>query len=144
MSSPLDGKKIGFLGAGAMASAMMKGLIAAGVSPANLSCSDPWDVARDRAEALGIVRRVAAKYDLEPEGQLAACDAHRKSERKRLVGQIKLAESRLQAEQGAAAAAAEEMERQGLRYKSEMGELRAVISKLRSQVAASPPPPLAS
>mmetsp|Transcript_23576 Transcript_23576/g.70657 ORF Transcript_23576/g.70657 Transcript_23576/m.70657 type:complete len:271 (+) Transcript_23576:123-935(+) len=54
MASPLDGKKIGFLGAGAMASAMMKGLIAAGVPPASLSCSDPWDVARDRAEALGI------------------------------------------------------------------------------------------
>ena len=50
----LDGKRVGFLGAGAMASAMMKGLIAAGVDPARLSCSDPWDVARAKAEEAGI------------------------------------------------------------------------------------------
>jgi pyrroline-5-carboxylate reductase len=37
---PLAGKKVGFLGAGMMAGAMIRGLIASGVAPANLMACD--------------------------------------------------------------------------------------------------------
>eukprot|EP00618_Florenciella_parvula_P002873 CAMPEP_0119479814 /NCGR_PEP_ID=MMETSP1344-20130328/8912_1 /TAXON_ID=236787 /ORGANISM="Florenciella parvula, Strain CCMP2471" /LENGTH=117 /DNA_ID=CAMNT_0007514079 /DNA_START=72 /DNA_END=421 /DNA_ORIENTATION=+ len=47
--------KIGFLGAGMMATALMDGLISKGVVAADaISCSDPWDKARERASAKGI------------------------------------------------------------------------------------------
>ena len=39
-SSPLMGHKIGFLGAGMMASAMIRGLISNGVPPTNIAACD--------------------------------------------------------------------------------------------------------
>ena len=53
-SSPLHNRNIGFIGAGAMASAIIKGLLASGISPGSISASDPWEPARAKAKALGL------------------------------------------------------------------------------------------
>ena len=52
--SVLDGKKIGFIGAGAMASAIMGGLLESGVAASALMAADPYVGCRDKAAALGI------------------------------------------------------------------------------------------
>jgi pyrroline-5-carboxylate reductase len=55
MSGILDGKRIGFLGAGAMGEALAGGLVAAGVPAARLQAADPDPARRSRvSEALGI------------------------------------------------------------------------------------------
>ena len=46
-SSPLHNRNIGFIGAGAMASAIIKGLLASGISPGRISASDPGARARE-------------------------------------------------------------------------------------------------
>ena len=53
-ASPLHNRNIGFIGAGAMASAIIKGLLASGISPGRISASDPWEPARAKAKALGL------------------------------------------------------------------------------------------
>lgn len=50
----LYGLTIGFIGAGAMASAMMKGLVAGGLDPARLIAADPYPPSRDALAAQGI------------------------------------------------------------------------------------------
>ena len=52
--SALDGKKIGFVGAGAMATAIMQGLLKRGVDASRLMASDPYAGCRERAAASGI------------------------------------------------------------------------------------------
>lgn len=54
MQAALVGKTIGFIGAGAMASAMMQGLLNAGVAQEAILASDPWSGSREKAQALGI------------------------------------------------------------------------------------------
>jgi pyrroline-5-carboxylate reductase len=55
MSGVLDGRRIGFLGAGAMGEALAGGLVAAGVPAARLQAADPDPARRTRvSEALGI------------------------------------------------------------------------------------------
>ena len=52
--SPLHNRNIGFIGAGAMASAIIEGLLASGISPGRISASDPWEPARAKAKAMGL------------------------------------------------------------------------------------------
>ena len=51
---------IAFLGAGNMASAMISGLIAEGISPSQLRASDPSEAALSRLEAMGLSRLSSA------------------------------------------------------------------------------------
>ena len=53
-AAPLHNRNIGFIGAGAMASAIIKGLLASGISPGRISASDPWEPARAKAKSLGL------------------------------------------------------------------------------------------
>lgn len=50
-NATLDGRRIGFIGCGAMARALAGGLIEAGVSPSHLVASDPFAAARSQFEA---------------------------------------------------------------------------------------------
>lgn len=50
----LAGKKVGFIGAGTMATAMIQGLLRAGVAQENLCASDPFPDARDRVKQMGV------------------------------------------------------------------------------------------
>jgi pyrroline-5-carboxylate reductase len=49
-NSNLDGRRIGFIGCGAMARALAGGLVEAGVAPSNIIASDPFEGARDQFE----------------------------------------------------------------------------------------------
>lgn len=53
-NATLEGRRIGFIGCGAMARALAGGLVEAGVAPADLLASDPFEAARDQfKEAIG-------------------------------------------------------------------------------------------
>lgn len=54
MAAVLAGKKIGFVGAGAMASAMLQGLLHAGVPKESLCASDPFVGSRERVQQIGV------------------------------------------------------------------------------------------
>ena len=61
---------IAFLGAGNMASAMISGLIAEGVSPSQLRASDPSEAALSRLEAMGLSRLCTAPDKLFEDADL--------------------------------------------------------------------------
>jgi pyrroline-5-carboxylate reductase len=52
--NPLENRNIGFLGVGAMASAMIKGLLLSGISPGRISAADPWEPARAKWKKEGL------------------------------------------------------------------------------------------
>jgi len=82
---PLGGVSVGFIGAGAMATAMMKGLLGRGVAPARLMASDPYPPSRAALGALGVAAtasnaEVAAACDVvvvavKPNAVVAALDS---------------------------------------------------------------------
>ena len=61
---------IAFLGAGNMASAMISGLIAEGISPSQLRASDPSEAALSRLEAMGLSRLSTASDKLFEDADL--------------------------------------------------------------------------
>ena len=61
---------IAFLGAGNMASAMISGLIAEGISPSQLRASDPSEAALSRLEAMGLSRLSTAPDKLFEDADL--------------------------------------------------------------------------
>ena len=54
MASALQSSKLGFIGGGNMASAIIGGLSSQGISKENVIVAEPWDVNREKLEARGI------------------------------------------------------------------------------------------
>ncbi|KAI1474540.1 hypothetical protein K445DRAFT_316225 [Daldinia sp. EC12] len=54
MASQLEKSKLGFIGGGNMAGAIIGGLVAKGINKQNIIVSEPWEVNRDKIKATGV------------------------------------------------------------------------------------------